>query len=305
LRQRVRAGERAAWRFVEFFVANIRNKNTRSAYAQAIGQFFSWSERRGILELIDVRPVVISGYIEELQTTRSAPTVKQHLAAIKMLFDWLVIGQVVETNPAGSVRGPKYVVKRGKTPVLKADEARLLLDSIKTDTIVGLRDRALIGLMCFTFARVSAAVHMRVEDYYQNGKRYWIRLHEKGGKRHEVPAHHNAESYIDAYLDVAGIRDENKGPLFRSVDRHRNVSLNPMTRTDVLRMVKRRAVAAGLPFSTCCHTFRATGITAYLENGGTIENAQAIAAHESPRTTKLYDRTADEITLDEVERIII
>jgi integrase/recombinase XerD len=301
----VRAGERAAWRFIEFFVANIRNKNTRSAYAQAVGQFFAWSERRGILELTDVRPVVISGYIEELQTTRSAPTVKQHLAAIKMLFDWLVIGQVVETNPAGSVRGPKYVVKRGKTPVLKADEARLLLDSINTDTIVGLRDRALIGLMCFTFARVSAAVHMRVEDYYQNGKRYWIRLHEKGGKRHEVPAHHNAEAYIDAYLDAAGIRDEKKGPLFRSVDRHRNVSLNPMTRTDVLRMVKRRALAAGLPFSTCCHTFRATGITAYLENGGTIENAQAIAAHESPRTTKLYDRTGDDITLDEVERILI
>jgi integrase/recombinase XerD len=146
---------------------------------------------------------------------------------------------------------------------------------------------------------------MRAEDYYQNGKRWWIRLHEKGGKRHEVPAHHNAESYIDAYLDAAGIREEKKGPLFRSVDRRRNVSLNPMTRTDVLRMVKRRALAAGLPFSTCCHAFRATGITAYLENGGTIENAQAIAAHESPRTTKLYDRTGDEITLYEVERIAI
>src|SRR5882672_9592222 len=144
----VRAGERAAWRFIEFFVANIRNKNTRSAYAQAIGQFFAWSELRGILELTGIRPVVISGYIEELQMTRSAPTVKQHLAAIKMLFDWLVIGQIVEVNPAGSVRGPKYVVKQGKTPVLKADEARVLLDSIKTDSIVGIRDRALIGLMC-------------------------------------------------------------------------------------------------------------------------------------------------------------
>jgi integrase/recombinase XerD len=301
----VRAGDHARWRFVEFFTSNIRNKNTRAAYAQAIGQFFAWSEQRGVYELHGVRPIVISSYIEELQSTRSAPTVKQHLAAIKMLFDWLVIGQVVEVNPAGSVRGPKYVVKRGKTPVLKSDEARVLLDSIKLDSIVGLRDRAVIGLMCFTFARVSAAVHMRVEDYYQNGKRWWIRLHEKGGKRHEVPAHHNAEAYIDAYLDGAGIREEKKGPLFRSVDRHKKVSLNPMTRTDVLRMIKRRALAAGLPYSTCCHTFRATGITAYLENGGTIENAQAIAAHESPRTTKLYDRTGDEITLDEVERIVI
>jgi integrase len=132
-----------------------------------------------------------------------------------------------------------------------------------------------------------------------------VRLHEKGGKRHEVPCHHNAEAYLDAYLGAAGIRDEKKSPLFRSVDGRRRITANAMARTDVLRMVKRRAGAAGLPSSTCCHTFRATGITAYLENGGTIENAQMIAAHESPRTTKLYDRTGDEITLDEVERIAI
>ena len=301
----LRAGDRATWRFVEFFVANIRNKNTRAAYAQAVSQFFAWSERRGVVDLAAVRPIVISAYIEELQSTREPPTVKQHLAAVRMLFDWLVIGQIVEVNPASSVRGPKHVVKRGKTPVLKSDQARLLLDSIKTDSIVGLRDRALIGLMCYTFARVSATVHMRVEDYYQNGKRWWIRLHEKGGKRHEVPAHHNAEIYIDAYLDAVGIRDEKKSPLFRSIDVRRQYTDRPMSRIDVLRMVKRRALAAGLPYSTCCHTFRATGITAYLENGGTIENAQAIAAHESPRTTKLYDHTGDGITLDEVERILI
>src|SRR5271157_4512787 len=192
-----RAGERAAWRFIEFFTANIRNRNTRAAYAQAVTKFFQWAEARGVRDLEKIKPVMIAAYIE--QHPGAAPTVKQHLAAIRMLFDWLVVGQVIPTNPASSVRGPKYVVKRGKTPVLKADQARMLLDSIETDTIVGLRDRALLGLMCYTFARVSAAVHMRVEDYYQNGKRWWFRLHEKGGKRHEVPAHHNAEAYMDAY----------------------------------------------------------------------------------------------------------
>ena len=298
-----RAGEAAAWRFIEFFTATIRNRNTRAAYAQAVSQFFAWCEKHRVYTLEQIKPVVIAAYIEN--HPGAAPTVKQHLAAIRMLFDFLVTGQIVPMNPASSVRGPKHVVKRGKTPVLKADQARTLLDSIKTDSIVGLRDRAIIGLMCYTFARVSAMVHMRVEDYYQNGKRWWIRLHEKGGKRHEVPAHHNAEAYLDAYLEAAGIRDEKKSPLFRSVDKRRKITANPMTRTDVLRMVKRRAQEAGLPSSTCCHTFRATGITAYLENGGTIENAQAIAAHESPRTTKLYDRTSDEITLDEVERIAI
>jgi len=297
------AGEAASWRFVEFFAATIRNRNTRAAYARAVGQFFAWCERHRIQTLAQITPVVVAGYIE--QHPAAPPTVKQHLAAIRMLFDFLVTGQVMSVNPASSVRGPKHVVKRGKTPVLKADQARTLLHAIKTDSIVGLRDRAIIGLMCYTFARVSAMVHMRVEDYYQNGKRWWIRLHEKGGKRHEVPAHHNAEAYLDAYLEAAGIRDEKKSPLFRSVDKQRKITANPVTRTDVLRMVKRRALDAGLPSSTCCHTFRATGITAYLENGGTIENAQAIAAHESPRTTKLYDRTSDDITLDEVERIAI
>jgi integrase/recombinase XerD len=297
-----RAGEQAAWRFVEFFAANIRNKNTRAAYAHAVAQFFDWCEARH-LSLTDLRPALVAVYIEH--HPGSAPTVKQHLAAIRMLFDWLVIGQIVPMNPAASVRGPKHVVKVGKTPVLKADQARQLLDSIDASTVVGLRDRAIIGVMCYTFARVSATAGMKVEDYYPSGKRWWIRLHEKGGKRHEVPCHHNLESYLDAYIVAAGIGGQKRSPLFRAVDRHRHLSERPISRTDVLRMIKRRAENAGLPSSTCCHTFRATGITAYLENGGTIENAQAIAAHESPRTTKLYDRTNDGITLDEVERIAI
>jgi site-specific recombinase XerD len=297
-----REGERAGRRFVEFFTANIRNKNTRMAYMRALGPFLSWCDVRG-LSLRDIQPVHVAAYIEE--HPGSPPTVKQHLAAIRMLFDWLVTGQVVPTNPASSVRGPKYVVKKGKTPVLTAGQARQLLDSIDTDSIVGLRDRALIGVMVYSFARVSAVIGMRVEDYYQSGKRWWIRLHEKGGKHHEVPAHHNAEAYLDAYLEAADIADRKKSSLFRTINKRRQLTDSSMYRADVLRMIKRRAEAAGLPASTCCHTFRATGITAYLENGGTIENAQAIAAHESPRTTKLYDRTTDEITLDEVERILI
>lgn len=301
-----RMGETASRRFIEFFTANIRNKNTRLAYARAVGQFFAWCEKKR-LPLTGLQPTIVALYIEELQQSHSAPSVKQHLAAIRMLFDWLVIGQVIPMNPASAVRGPKHTAKRGKTPVLTAEEARTLLDSIDVSTIAGLRDRALIGVMVYTFARVGAVVSMKVEDYFQQGKRWWIRLHEKGGKRHEVPAHHNAEAYLDAYLEAAGLglyRDK-KLPLFQTIDRSKRLTGQPMHRVDVLRMIKRRALAAGLPSSTCCHTFRATGITTYLENGGTIENAQAIAAHESPRTTKLYDRTADEITLSEVERIAI
>jgi site-specific recombinase XerD len=301
-----RAGDDAVRRFVEFFTATIRNRNTRQAYAQAIGQFCQWCERRR-LQLNTISPLAVATYIEELSGKRSAPTVKQHLAAVRMLFDWLVTGHVVAVNPAWSVRGPRHIVKKGKTPVLTAGEARQLLDSIDISTPIGLRDRALIGLMCYSFARVSAVVGMNTDDFYQQGKRSWFRLHEKGGKFHEVPAHHNAVEYLDAYLAVVGVEGDAKAPLFRSASEKSGcVSDGRMSRTDVLRMVKRRAFACGIGIDrVCCHTFRATGITAYLENGGTIENAQAIAAHESPRTTKLYDRTSDTLSLDEIERIAI
>ena len=303
------AGDDAARRFVEFFTANIRNPNTRQAYARAVGRFLRWAEDRG-LGLEQLEPVMVAAYIEELAQAYPAPTVKQHLAAIQMMFDWMVSGGVLRTNPASAVRGPKHVVKRGKTPVLDADQARQLLGSIPLTNkhggpdLVGLRDRALIGVMVYSFARVGAAVGMRLEDYYQDGKRWWLRLHEKGGKLHQVPAHHNAEKYLDEFLRAAGLEDK-KAALFQTMTPRRELSGRAMHRNDVLRMIRRRARAAGLPEGTCCHTFRATGITAYLNNGGTIENAQAIAAHESPRTTKLYDRTSDEITLDEVEKIQI
>lgn len=299
-----REGEQAERRFVEFFTAEIRNRGTRAAYAKATADFLTWCDCRGV-SLPAVTPIIVAAYIEQLTTRYSAPTVKLRLAALRSLFDYLVIGQVLPVNPAASVRGPRHVVKKGRTPVLRADEARQLLDSINTGTIVGLRDRALVGLMVYSFARVSAAVGMNVEDYYPQGRRMWLRLHEKGGKRHDVPAHHNAEAYLDAYLESSGIRDERKGPLFRTVSPRLELTLNRMHRADVLRMIKRRARRAGITTVVCCHTFRATGITTYLENGGSLEHAQRIAAHESVRTTKLYDRTSDAVNLDEIERIVI
>ena len=299
------AGHRAARRFLEFFTASIRNPNTREAYHRAVRDFFRWCKRRNV-PLEQVCPMLVATYVEELSTHAASPTVQQNLAAIRTLFDFLVIGQVVPFNPAASVRGPRHVVKKGKTPALSSQDARILLDSIDTSHVIGLRDRALIGVMVFSFARVSAVLNMRVEDYYRNGKRWWFRLHEKDGKFHEVPAHHNAEAFLDSYLEAAGIADEAKSPLFRSTrGQSRRLTDRAMARRDALRMIKRRAAAVGLTSRICCHTFRATGITAYLQNNGSLEIAQAIAAHESPRTTKLYDRRQEQLTLDEIERIVI
>jgi site-specific recombinase XerD len=300
-----RAGPRAEEKFAEFFAASIRNVNTRMAYLRAVKKFFAWVEARN-LGLTQLRPLHVAAYIEQLTRERSAPTVKQNLAAVRMLFDYLIIGQVVETNPAAAVRGPSYSNKKGKTPVLDADEARQLLDRIDTSSVVGLRDRAVVGLMVYTFARVGALVAMNVEDYYPQGKRWWVRLHEKGGKLHDIPAHHRLEEYLDAYLDAGGFRDQKKGPFFRTTQgKTKKLTLKRMTRRDVYEMVRRRAKDAGIETAIGCHTFRATGITNYLVNGGTLEKAQVLANHESARTTKLYDRRDDKLSLDEVERITI
>ena len=216
------AGENATRRFLEFFAATIRNRNTRMAYYRACCSFFVWLDINGITELDEIEPIHVAAYIEALQAKKAKPTVKQHLAAVRMLFDYLVVGQVLAVDPAHAVRGPKHVVKRGKTPVLVVDDARTLLKSIRitrkvkqpdgseieVPDIAGLRDRALIAVMTYALARIGAAVGMRVEDYYPVGKRWWVRLHEKGGKRHEMPAHHNLETYIDEYIAVAGIRDD-------------------------------------------------------------------------------------------------
>ena len=297
----VDAGPAAVEHFLEFFAVQIANDRTRAAYGRAAGRFLAWCGARG-LGLRGIAPLHVAAYIRT--HPGSAPTVKQHLAAIRSLCDWLVVQQVLPANPAAAVRGPKHVVTKGATPVLTPAETRALLDGIDAESLVGVRDRALLSVLVYSFARVSAVVGMRREDYFRQGTRGWLRLHEKGGKRHDVPAHHRAEEAVEAYLAAGGLEDA-KAPLFQSVDRAGRLSGRPLARRAVLAMIKRRASAVGLPATTCCHTFRATGITAYLSNGGTLEHAQRIAGHASPKTTKLYDRTGDTITLDEIERIVI
>jgi site-specific recombinase XerD len=295
----------AAKRFIEYFAAHIRNPNTRRAYLHAVREFARWCALQRF-ELVDIEPLHVPAYIEQMTARLAKPSVKQHLAAIRMLFDWLVAGQVVATNPAAPVRGPKYTVRKGKTPVLAQEEARELLDSLDASTVVGLRDRALIATMMYTFGRVGAVIKMRVEDYYTQGRRGWVRLHEKGGKRHEMPCNHHLEAYLDAYIKAAGLADDRKGHLFRSTrGKTRVLTTNPLAQVDVYRMIRRKALAVGIRTRIGNHSFRATGIKEYLRNGGRRELAQQMAAHESPRTTALYDRRDDEVAVDEVERILI
>jgi integrase/recombinase XerD len=304
----LRAADRGR-RFWEFFTVNIRNRNTRRAYFVAVSQFSKWCEQKK-LPLEQIQPMHVAAYIEQLGTALSKPSVKQHLAAIRMLFDWLVTGQVIPQNPAHAVRGPRHSVKKGKTSVLSAEEMRVLLDSIpvqnkKGDPIlIGLRDHALIALMGYTFARVGAVVAMNVEDYYIQKRRGWVRLHEKGGKVNELPCHHNLEADLDEWLQRSGLATEPTAPLFPTLRHGKLATRLHLAQANVHSMIQRRAVAAGIETKISCHSFRATGITTYLQNGGKLEVAQQMAGHESARTTGLYDRRDDTVALDEVERVV-
>lgn len=298
------AGDRASFRFLEFFAVTIRNPHTRRAYGRAVAEFLAWCETQGLWSIAAVQPLHVAAWIEAQTRTHAAPTVKQRLAAVRHLFDWLVTGQVVPVNPAASVRGPSHVVRQGKTPVLEPEEARALLDSIDTTTPAGLRDRALIALMVYSFARIGAALAMRVEDVFTQNRRLWVRLREKGGKAHAMPCHHNLENYLSAYLEQTGLALDPKGLLFRTIGRGTGkLTSSPLPQANAYAMIRRRAGAAGIATKIGNHSFRATGITAYLRNGGTLEKAAAMANHASTRTTQLYDRRRDEMSLDEVERI--
>ena len=266
--------------------------------------FFAWCEQRD-LTLTTIRPFDVAVWVEQLQEKHGAPGVKQQLAAVRMLFDWLITGQVVPFNPAAAVRGPKHVVTKGKTPVLDGTEWRKLIDSIPVDSVRDLRDRALIATLTYSFARIGAALKMKVEDLQSKGSGWLIHLHEKGGKQHAMPCHHLLAEALHAYIAVAGIADDRKGWLFRTSP-GRNAAVltdQPMDQSAAWLMIRRRAAAAGILAPIGNHTMRATGITAYLGGGGVLEHAQTMAAHASPRTTKLYDRTDDRLTQTEVEKI--
>jgi site-specific recombinase XerD len=295
-------GPEATKRFFEFFSVPIRNKNTRVAYYHAIGQFLAWCERAGFRHLEDIEPITVAAYIE--QHTGSRPTVKQHMSAIRMFFSWLTEKGVLAMNPAREVQTPRFSRTEGKTPAPPTEEVQRLLDGIDTTTVIGLRDRALLGVMAYTFARVGAVVSLTKEDYFCPEKRSILRFSEKGGKQKEIPVHHMLEQYLDQYLTAAKLSDDPKQPLFKSTrGRSRKLGPDPMGRKDAWAMLKRRLRAAGVSSIYSNHSLRAAGITNFLENGGSLEAAQRMAGHADSRTTKLYDRRDQRILVADVERV--
>mgnify|MGYP001003684833 CR=1 FL=1 len=287
----------------EFFAARITNENTREAYTRDAFRFATWcSDKALVLEAIT--PVHVAAYRDQLVKEKmSAATIKRHLSALRMLFSHMVTTGAMAYNPAREVKTPTIRRAEGKTPALSPEQMHQLFQSIGDEKLIDLRDRALIGVMAYTFARVSAACRLMGCDYIDLGRQTYLRVKEKGGVEREIPCHPSLSEYLDAWILASGI--QGNSPLFPTFTgpAHSELSDKAISRDETLQMVKRRLKRAGLPMLFSNHSFRATGITTFLENGGQLEVAQRIAGHADSRTTKGYDRRATRLELSEIIRV--
>jgi integrase/recombinase XerD len=297
-------GPAARFAYEEFFFGRIRNPHTRKAYQHAVHQFSDWCQQHG-LELVRVTPADVGRYLDSLSV--STPTRKLHLAGLRRFFDELVMRHVLILNPAHSVRSERYQALEGKTPEIAVADARQLLHSIDASHPVGQRDRAILGILIYTAARVGAVAKLRRSDFYNVGDQHCLRFHEKNGKRREIPVRHDLQEFLLSYLAAAGLDySEPTTPLFRTtVRRTRRLTQTGMTADDMARMLKRRLRDCGLSTRLSPHSFRVTTITDLLEQGVPLEDVQHLAGHADPRTTRLYDRRQRRVTRNIVERISV
>jgi len=315
------AGQAAVFAANEFFYGRVRNEHTRAAYRRAVDRFLAWCEIRG-LELARIAPGDVGQYFDGLRKKGlSVATRKQHLAAVRHFFDGQVTRHAVILNPALSVREERYEAVEGKTPEITIEEARRLLKDIplvkKTKRadgaehehpcLAGLRDRAILATLAYTACRASAVSKLKRGGFYHAGDQWMLHFDEKGGKSREIPARHDLEQMIAAYIEAAGLRDAPKdSPLFRAAHpRTGELKTAPIHVNDICRMMKRRLAAASLPSRLSPHSFRVTTITDLLEQGVPLDDVQHLAGHADPRTTRLYDRRQRKVTRNIVERISI
>jgi integrase/recombinase XerD len=295
--------DKTAEALLEILGARLRNPNTRSAYRVAWRSFLAFCSKRQ-LELEAVKAYHVGAWLDQHPGSRS--TQRQHLAAVRLLFDHLMARGAIEFNPAARAKPPRLVRESSLTPVFEEAEIVNFLDSIKLDSEKDIRDKAIFCVLLYSWCRVSALINLSVADYYERGGTRWLRFQEKRGKEHEVPVHSKAREAIDLWLQTSGIALNPAAPLFPAFGKDREtVELRRLDRRSILKLVENRAKASEITKRVCCHSFRATGITEYMNSGGTIEIAQQIAGHKSSSTTRIYDRSRDRLTIEEIERVQI
>lgn len=301
----LRSGNALVSAYGSFFSQTL-NKNTNQAYGSGLKLFCDFLLDCGLKDILDIEPKHITDFVTKMnEENYGIATTRLYLSAIRMFLDSCVVGGLISVNPAKAVKLPRHSSRTGKTPVIMPAQVRQIIDSIPRVTQADYRDRALIGLMVFSFFRVSAALALSLRDYEQRGKDRWIIGEEKGSKRHEMPVHPSLEELLDDYIDFVGLEDLSAALFQSSKARGGKLTGRTFDRTAAWRMVRRRAAAAGVNREIGNHSFRATGITTYLNAGGSLEDARIMANHSNATTTKLYDRTGDKVKIQEVNRIKI
>lgn len=288
------------------FFSQTLNGNTNQAYANGVKLFCDFLTDQQLEDILDIEPKHITEFVGYMNDGEyGVATTRLYLSAVRMFLDSCVVDGLLSVNPAKAVKLPRHSSRTGKTPVIIPAQVRQILDSIPLLSQADYRDRALIGLMVFSFFRVSAALALSLKDYELRGEQRWIIGEEKGSKRHEMPVHPSLETILDEYIEFVGFTDPTT-PLFQSSNaRGGKLTGRMFDRTAAWRMVRRRAKVAGVHRDIGNHSFRATGITTYLNAGGSLEDARIMANHSNATTTKLYDRTGDIAKIQEVKRIDI
>lgn len=296
------AGPAASFAWEEFFQGKIANKNTRIAYERAVRRFLDWILPQEP-DIARITPGMVGRYFNKLPV--SVPSKKLHLAAVRAFFDVLVQRHVVVLNPAHSVRTERYSAVEGRTPRIPVEQARQLLESIRIESVIDLRDRAAIAVLAYTAARETPIARLRVSDFAHDATQHVLHFNEKGGKARSIPVRHDLEIYLREYVAAAGLENEPKdSPLFRTVQCGR-LTNRQMSGIDIWRVVKRRLKAAGLPTVCSPHSFRSCAATDLLEQGVPLEDVQYLLGHADARTTRLYDRRQKQVTRNIVERISV
>jgi integrase/recombinase XerD len=297
-----RAGPNAMFAAEEFFKAALSNEHTKRAYGRIVRRFLVWCDRNGH-ELHQITPGIAGTYIAEVPG--SATTKNQALAALRHFFDILVTRHAVVLNSFASVRGVKHSAVDGKTAEIAVSQAKKLFKSLDTSNVVGLRDRAVIGVLAYTGARVGAVAKLRVGDYRDLGEERTLRFREKGGKEREIPVRHDLDIWLREYIHAAGLDQEDKNaPLFRSAERKRKrLTTDGYQAHSIRQMLKRYLRDAGLPDIFSPHSFRVAVVTDLLKQDVPLEDVQYLAGHSDPKTTQIYDRRRRRVTRNIVERI--
>jgi integrase/recombinase XerD len=296
------AGSSAKFAYEEFVYGKLRNTSTRKNYRHAVKRFLAFCEQRQ-RKLVSIMPRDVGEYLDSMP--QSTATKKLHLAGLRHFFDVMVSRHAVLLNPAASVRGARLQVVEGKTPEIGIKQARRLLKSIDTSNVVGLRDRAVLGILIYTAVRVSAVAALNRSDFYDIGSQHCLQFEEKGGKSREIPCRHDLQLYLQQYVEAADITDKNSALFFSARGRTKTLTDRAMSSGDIARMMKRRCRQIHLPSRFSPHSFRVMTITDLLSQGVPLEDVQHLAGHADPRTTRLYDRRARTVTRNIVERISV